>query len=121
MADHNLNVPVVLGQIRLDVPASSILNETNAIEGYGSAGLAVTQCERVWNRPPNFILVDFYNIGSVNGSTAMSGSIFEVAARANNVTSDQKCCGSLTSNATHDMESSLGLIIGLVMLLTFLH
>lgn len=41
-----------------------------------------------WDRPPNFLLVDFYNRGSPE-----SGSVFEVAARANNVTYDRKCCG----------------------------
>ena len=45
-------------------------------------------------RPPNFLLVDYYNIGGFNGS------VFEVAAVANNVTYDQKCCGyALTSSA----------------------
>jgi hypothetical protein len=38
-------------------------------------------------RPPNFLLVDYYNIGSFNGS------VFEVAARANNVTYNRQCCG----------------------------
>jgi len=38
-------------------------------------------------RPPNFLLVDYYNMGSSNGS------VFEVAARANNVTYTRKCCG----------------------------
>jgi hypothetical protein len=41
-----------------------------------------------WDRPPNFLLVDYYNIGSPN-----NGSVFEVAARANNVTYNRRCCG----------------------------
>lgn len=40
-----------------------------------------------WDRPPNFLLVDYYNIGSFNGS------VFAVAAEANNVTYNRKCCG----------------------------
>jgi hypothetical protein len=33
------------------------------------------------------LLVDFYNEGPTNGS------VFEVAAKANNVTYDRECCG----------------------------
>jgi hypothetical protein len=44
-----------------------------------------------WDRPPNFLLVDFYNEGPTDGS------VFEVAARANNVTYDRQCCGSITA------------------------
>jgi hypothetical protein len=40
-----------------------------------------------WERPPNFLLVDFYNQGPT------SGSVFEVAARANGVTYNRPCCG----------------------------
>lgn len=40
-----------------------------------------------WNRPPNFLLVDYYNYGNVNGS------VFEVAAEMNNVTYNRTCCG----------------------------
>jgi hypothetical protein len=43
-----------------------------------------------WNRAPNFLLVDYYNIGN--------GSVFEVAAQHNNVTYIRKCCGFDTSN-----------------------
>lgn len=49
--------------------------------------LANTSLAANWDRPPNFLLVDFYNQGPINGS------VFEVAARANNVTYDRECCG----------------------------
>lgn len=61
-------------------------------------------------RPPNFLLVDYYNMGPFNGS------VFEVAARANNVTYRGKCCGS-TSLATHVAQPSavnVALIIAMV-------
>jgi hypothetical protein len=88
MANHNLNVQIALAGISLDVPAYTILNETNAVSGYGSAGRAVENCTTMWNRPPNFILVDYYNLGNFNGS------VFQVAAEANNVGYDRdSCCG----------------------------
>jgi hypothetical protein len=41
-----------------------------------------------WNAPPNFLLVDFYNYGDPK-----PGSVFEVAAKYNNVTYNRACCG----------------------------
>lgn len=40
-----------------------------------------------YDRPPNYLVVDFYNEGPTNGS------VFEVAALANGVTYNRKCCG----------------------------
>lgn len=45
----------------------------------------------MWGRYPNFLLVDFYDAGK--------GSVFEVAAKANNVTYNRKCCGKRVSSA----------------------
>ena len=89
MANHNLNVDINLAGLSIDIPATTLLNETNAVTGYGSAGNMSESCQNMWNgRPPNFLLVDYYNIGSYNGS------VFEVAANANNVTySKSSCCG----------------------------
>lgn len=47
----------------------------------------------MWNRPPNFLLVDYYNYGNFNGS------VFEVAAKMNNVTYNNASCCGLTSAA----------------------
>jgi hypothetical protein len=61
-----------------------------------------------YNRPPNFLLVDFYNQGPTNGS------VFEVAARANNVTYNRRCCGSATrSHAAVSFHTS-GIYFALV-------
>jgi hypothetical protein len=86
--NQNLNVDIAVAGISIDVPATTILNETNGVEGYGSAGASVANCTELWNRPPTFLLVDYYNQGSFNGS------IFQVAADANNVTYNRdSCCG----------------------------
>jgi len=94
MANHNLNVEVTLAGISLDLPARTRLNQTNAITGYGSLGAAVENCSAMWDRPPNFLLVDYYNIGSFNGS------VFQVAADANGVTYNRdSCCGTAGSSS----------------------
>lgn len=47
-------------------------------------------CTEMWEgRPPNFLLVDYYNYGS-----EFNGSVFEVAAEMNGVGYQRgRCCG----------------------------
>ncbi|EXJ63612.1 uncharacterized protein A1O5_11373 [Cladophialophora psammophila CBS 110553] len=95
MTNHNLNLEVDIAGISIDVPFFTLLNETNAVNGFGSAGWAVDNCTTMWNRAPNFLLVDYYNIGNFNGS------VFQVAADANGVSYNRaSCCGTAgTTNA----------------------
>lgn len=87
LANHNLNVDIALAGISLLVPNTLILNETNAATDiYGSLKRNSLNCTSMWNRPPNFLLVDYYNIGNFNGS------VFQVAADANNVDYDRSSC-----------------------------
>ena len=102
MANHNLNVEIDIAGISLDVPAYTLLDETNAVTGFGSLGLTTENCTADWGRPPNFLLVDFYNIGS------FEGSVFQVAATANNVTYDRSsCCGNNGGTSDGSRSNSL--------------
>ncbi|OIW31496.1 PLC-like phosphodiesterase, partial [Coniochaeta ligniaria NRRL 30616] len=95
MINHNLNAEVSLLGTSLLVPAVSLLNTTNAANGSGSLGASAETCKSDWGRAPNFLNVDYYNYGSP------PGSVFEVAARMNNVTYDRACCGGVgVSGAT---------------------
>ncbi|KAH0613234.1 uncharacterized protein H6S33_009614 [Morchella sextelata] len=76
MANHNLNVEFSFAGQSLLVPNTVAINSTNAVDGPGSLGLQANQCRGLWERYPNFLLVDFYEAGN--------GSVFEVAAMANN-------------------------------------
>jgi len=58
-------------------------------------------------RPPNFLLVDFYNRGN--------GSVFEVAAKMNNVTYNRPCCGQVLS--LNGVETLRRPAMGMVMML----
>lgn len=108
MMNQNLNLDVSLVGVSIDIPASNLLNETNAVEGYGSAGWSVLNCTVEWNRPPTFLLVDFYNIGNFNGS------VFQVAADANNVTYNRNsCCG--LAERTRGAGAKAGVPGGLVL------
>jgi hypothetical protein len=76
----------------------------------------MTETEK-WERPPNFLLVDFYNQGPT------SGSVFEVAARANGVTYNRACCGttvrSLAPMAFQPFAVYLGLVATILVTLVF--
>ena len=112
MANHNLNTEISIAGSSILVPTVALVNETNAVEGFGSLGAMADNCTgeillsevskcRVgfnmkiaeWQKPPNFLLVDYYNKGN------FPGSVFEVAARHNNVTYNRPCCGTVDSAA----------------------
>ena len=57
-----------------------------------------------WPNSPNFLLVDYYNLGS------SPGSVFEVAAQQNNVTYSRACCGLVQSTAYSLRPSSPWLV-----------
>ncbi|TFK36919.1 PLC-like phosphodiesterase [Crucibulum laeve] len=59
------------------VPDIDNANQTNSATGLGSLGTHVQTCTTDHFRPPNFLLVDFYEYGG--------GSVFQVAADVNGV------------------------------------
>lgn len=66
----------------------------------------------MWNRPPNFLLVDYYNYGNFNGS------VFEVAADMNNVTFVNTCCGKMSAATRVLVSATMVLVVaGVVQLL----
>ncbi|KAI0858669.1 PLC-like phosphodiesterase [Xylaria cubensis] len=87
LINHNLNIQLSALGTDLLVPARTELNVTNNATGAGSLGLAADNCLAQWDRAPNFLNVDYYNYGG------FPGSVFEVAARMNNVTYNRPCCG----------------------------
>jgi hypothetical protein len=110
MLNHNLNIQISLGGVSdLLIPAYSLLDEINAVSGNGSLGLNVQGCEKMWGRPPNWLLVDYYNFGNFNGS------VFQVAATANNVTYNRNsCCGTTArSGASGKIISLTAVLSGL--------
>ncbi|OJJ83380.1 PI-PLC domain-containing protein [Aspergillus glaucus CBS 516.65] len=117
IANHNLNLEFNFGSLNLLIPNTALLNETNAVSGYGSLGRMADNCTTNWNRPPNFLLVDYYNYGNFNGS------VFEVAAEMNNVTYNGQCCGT-TSAASNlaglNMMAMLLVIAGVQMFTHYL-
>jgi len=101
MANHNLNVAVDLSSVGIStgtellIPNTAQLNTTNGqLNETGQLGAMSLSCTADWGRPPNFLLVDYYNRGYPE-----AGSVFHVAAAANGVTYDKVCCGIVGSAA----------------------
>ena len=90
LTNHNLNIPVNPSTPNILIPDLKDINRTNGVSGFGSLGQAAEDCKGMWNRPPNFLLVDYYNDGS------SAGSVFEVAAGINGVSYTGTCCASNT-------------------------
>ncbi|KAL8787000.1 MAG: hypothetical protein Q9213_002435 [Squamulea squamosa] len=111
MANHNLNTVLTLAGFSLLVVTVSLLNETNNVIGFGSLGAMADDCSELWPRPPNFLLVDFYNVGA--------GSVFKVAAQHNNVTYDRECCGMVPSSASITSRSNVLLAVSVGMTILF--
>jgi len=68
-----------------------------------------------WVVPPNFLLVDYYNYGDPK-----PGSVFEVAARWNNVTYNRPCCGSKGNAAVGSQASSVTVYVAMLLIAIFL-
>jgi hypothetical protein len=101
MLNHNLNVQLPFQGMDILVPAYGLLDQINAVSGNASLGLNVQDCEQMWGRPPNWLLVDYYNFGNFNGS------VFQVAATANGVEYNRdSCCGVLRKSGAAILRSS---------------
>ncbi|KAG4442250.1 hypothetical protein IFR05_002241 [Cadophora sp. M221] len=91
LMNHNLNYDINLLGNSILVPNIPLLNVTNNVTGFGSLGNTTASCNATWEFPPKFLNVDYYNVGN--------GSVFEVAAKYNNVTYTRECCGLVPSAA----------------------
>jgi hypothetical protein len=65
-------------------------------------------CAEKWGRPPNFLIVDFYNQGPT------SGSVFEAAAKANGVTYNRECCGKAVKSLAVSNYRPFGTYMGIL-------
>ncbi|KAF1838191.1 hypothetical protein BDW02DRAFT_586063 [Decorospora gaudefroyi] len=56
-------------------PNETYANVTNAQSGFGSLGVGVAECSNVYGKAPNFVLVDFFNVGPAIASVDMANGI----------------------------------------------
>jgi len=115
LTNHNLNYDVSILGNSLLVPNIPLLNVTNNVTGSGSLGEGAQVCYNDWNFPPKFLNVDYYNVGN--------GSVFQVAAKWNNVTYNRQCCGLVASvgdRSFQTMKLAAVLVAGFVMVVNLI-
>lgn len=104
IANHNLNVQISLTGSDILIPNFATLNLVNADNSSDASLLTMAnECTSRWTRPPNFLLVDFYD------QSNDLGGVFQVAAEMNGVTYTRSCCGlstGLTSKAAELVRAS---------------
>ncbi|KAF2480186.1 PLC-like phosphodiesterase [Neohortaea acidophila] len=117
LANHNLNTPIDLsaligetdGHAQILIPNTADINITNgAFDQFSQLEATRLNCTQMWDHPPNFLLVDYYNYGIPH-----PGSVFEVAARANGVAYNyDSCCGKTSASlASASMRVSLAAVL----------
>ncbi|ODO00809.1 hypothetical protein L198_03136 [Cryptococcus wingfieldii CBS 7118] len=133
MINHFLDSTYSFAGTQFYVPDQSSLNTTNSETGDGSIGYHVDNCNQIWGRKPNHILLDFYNsnenapfnvAASLNGvsaptSTVAAGSVAASAATASSTSTDAAVSSQSISGAEmkmrHGTLSGLVAVAGLVM------
>jgi hypothetical protein len=96
LANHNLNTAIDLNAILgssghepILIPNTAQIRNTNSNNTeFGQSGLMIERCTDMWDRPPTFFVVDYYNLGSPE-----PGSVLRAVAKANGVVYRRECCG----------------------------
>lgn len=83
LANHYLDVAI--SGTDVVIPDVREINVTNALNGYGSAGQGLTNCQKKHSRNPTFILADYYNYAD--------GDLFRVEALANGLSYEYRKMG----------------------------
>ncbi|KAI7288773.1 PLC-like phosphodiesterase [Hortaea werneckii] len=119
IANHNLNVRFNLGGYNILIPDTYHIQRTNGkYDQFGQLGAMTGNCSEIWNAPPNFLVVDYYNRGDPK-----PGSVFEVAAKANNVTYNRECCGNGNGGdgSTGTVSATMSMLVCTVAFSLFLY
>jgi hypothetical protein len=98
-----------------DTPNATYVNVTNAQTGLGSLGSSVKECTGVYNKPPNFVLVDFFNVGPAIASVDAANGITAVGRKS---VSDQPLDDS-TSGVSRKSSSVLAAVVAVIVAVAF--
>lgn len=62
-------------------PNDTYVNVTNAETGLGSLGTSINNCTSVYSKAPNFVLVDFFNVGPAMKSVDAANGVSSATGR----------------------------------------
>ncbi|WVR08152.1 hypothetical protein IAU60_005198 [Kwoniella sp. DSM 27419] len=138
LINHFLDNSYNIGSTNFWIPNRDLLNETNAETGQGSIGYHVANCNSIWGRNPNHILLDYYDttgdapfdaVASMNGvsqptntvtpaSTASATGSTSPSGTTTGSGSNAKISSSSLSGAARRAESATGgIVLGLGLML----
>ncbi|CAO2653893.1 Nn.00g106260.m01.CDS01 [Neocucurbitaria sp. VM-36] len=101
-------------------PNESYAGTTNAQTGVGSLGESVTECTGVYGKPPNFVLVDFFNRGPAMASVDAANGVTDATGRTNVSTAAlTEGAGSSTGGVGKREGSMFAVVIAVVVAVTF--
>ncbi|KAF2134775.1 hypothetical protein P153DRAFT_362512 [Dothidotthia symphoricarpi CBS 119687] len=103
----------------IESPNATYANTTNAQSGYGSLGVSVDECTSVYNKPPTFVLVDFFNMGPAIASVDEANGVSDATGRTS-VSAEALTSGnSSTGGVGRRQGSLLAVVVAVVVAVAF--
>lgn len=106
-------------QLFIQSPNATYANVTNAQSGYGSLGVSVDECTTVYNKPPTFVLVDFFNVGPAIASVDEANGVTDATGRRSVSTAALTSDNSRTGGAGRSQGSLLAVVVAVVVAVVF--
>lgn len=104
-------------------PNETYANVTNAQSGLGSLGESVSKCTGVYEKPPAFVLVDFFNVGpamaSVDAANGVTGATGRRSVSTAPVTRGSGSGSGSTGGVGRREGSLLAVVVALVVAVGF--
>jgi len=101
----------------IQTPNDTYVGVTNAQTGLGSLGAAVANCTAVYAKPPNFVLVDFFNMGPAMASVDQANGVTNPEGRKSVTT--QAPSEKETSGVAGRKGSLLAVVVAVVAAVSF--
>lgn len=105
----------------IEQPNSTYVNVTNAQTGVGSLGTALDNCTSVYSQAPQFVLVDFFNVGPAMASVDQANGVSSATGRKSVTTAqpDENATSNGDSAAGRREASVLAVVIAVVVAVAF--
>ena len=115
LMNHFLDSASLFG---LQTPNDTYAGTTNAQSGVGSLGEQMGACSQTYSKPPNFVLVDFFNVGPAMASVDAANGVSGATGRQS--VSTEALGGNTSAGArVRGGGSALGVVVAVVAALWF--
>ncbi|KAK7178643.1 hypothetical protein PSPO01_15297 [Paraphaeosphaeria sporulosa] len=102
-------------------PNSTYVNVTNAETGLGALGTQLDNCTNVYGQAPQFVLVDFFNVGPAIASVDQANGVSSATGRKSVTTAqpDENATGADDSAAGRRGASLVAVVVAVVVAVAF--